>query len=73
MTGIVNERQSILDVAMQYLGSDEGCFFVAEALNIAITDVPTVGSSFEYEKADIIDLHVANYYSENNIIPVTEI
>lgn len=72
MTGTVQERQTVFDVALQYFGSAEACFVVAEKLGISITDTPTAGATFEYDLNEVVDRHVVNYYSKNGIIPTTE-
>lgn len=72
MRGTVNDRQTVFDLALQYFGSAEACFLVAEKLGISITDTPTIGTAFEYEATDIIDQRVVDYYNTNEIIPATE-
>lgn len=73
MIAIVQDRQTVFDLALQYLGSAEACFFVAEKLGISVTDMPAPGASFEYETSDIVDPHVVDYYRKNGIVPATEI
>lgn len=73
MVGRVGHRQSVLDIALQYLGSAEGCFVVAERMGVAITGTLQVGSIFEYAQEDIIDRHIATAYAKGNITPTTDI
>lgn len=85
MTATITYGQSILDVALQYLGSAEGCFIVAQKLDVSITgtamtaekDAPETvelaGRTFDYSVNDIIDPVVADYYRRNNIVPTTDI
>lgn len=72
MTATIQERQTVFDLALQYFGSAEACFLVAERLGIAVTDTPPVGVTFNYEITDIIDHRVVDYYSKNGIIPTTQ-
>jgi len=73
MTATVQHRQTALDVALQYFGSAEAVFTVAERLGVSITDPLPVGATFEYAAAEIIDKSVADKYQDNGIIPTTEI
>lgn len=72
MKAIVGNRQSSIDIAIQYLGSAEGCFFIAQKLGVSITDRLVPGTILEYDAGDIIDKSVADHYSNNNIIPTTD-
>ena len=72
MTATVQERQTILDIALQYFGSIEACFLVAEKLGISITDQPPTGATFNYQNTDVIDKNVVDYYIKNNIVPTTQ-
>lgn len=72
MIGTVNERQTVFDLALQYFGSAEACFLVADRLGITITDTPPPGAVFEYSATEIMDKQVVDYYSKNAIVPTTE-
>lgn len=72
MTATVHERQSVFDIAVQYLGSPEGCFTVAEKLGVSVTGTLTPGIQFDYDVTDVVDKKTAEYYSNNNIIPTTD-
>lgn len=73
MTGIVQDRQSVLDLALQYFGTPEAAFTVADRLGIAVTDTPTPGAAFDYLSGEVIDQHVVDYYLRKGIVPTTEI
>lgn len=73
MTITVQQRQSVLDIALQYFGSIEAAFLVAERLGVSITDRLTAGMTLEYDASEIIDNNVVAYYAKNNIVPTTEI
>ena len=69
MTATVHPRQCVLDVALQYFGSIEAAYIVADRLDASIDQTLTAGATFEYSPDEIIDPSVVNYYKNNNIIP----
>lgn len=69
----VRDRQTLLDIAVQYLGSAEGVIILAERNGIDITDRLHDGQLLEYEQLDIIDAAVAREYQLKAIMPATEI
>lgn len=69
----VKDRQTLLDIAVQYLGSAEGVIMLAERNGIQITARLRDGQQLEYEQADIIDAAVVRMYSLKGIVPATEI
>ncbi|MGL5913995.1 MAG: hypothetical protein ACRCZB_07500 [Bacteroidales bacterium] len=71
MIAIVQDRQTVLDLALQHFGSAEMCVEVAERLGVGITDEPVAGSSFEYELAEVEDKKIVAAYATNNIVPAT--
>lgn len=71
MTATVQDRQSLFDVALQYFGTAEAAFLVADRLGIAVTDTPPRGGVFEYQPDEVLDQHVVDYYARNGIIPTT--
>lgn len=89
MVATIAHGQSILDVALQYLGSAEGCFIIADKLGVSITGTETTydkklkkdintkadlaGRTFEYFDEEVIDPQVVEYYRQNNIVPTTDI
>lgn len=73
MTATVKDRQSLCDVALQYFGTVEAAFIVADRLGIAVTDTPTRGATFEYQASEVMDQHVVNYYERKGIVPTTAI
>lgn len=73
MTATVQDRQSVFDVALQYFGSIEAAFLVADRLGIAVTDAPPRGASFAYGPEEVLDPHVAGYYARHGIVPTTAI
>ncbi len=69
----VKDRQSLLDVAIQVLGSAEGVLALAERNGISITDRLTDGQVLEYDTADIVDSRTTKLLEARGICPVTEI
>lgn len=69
----VKDRQSLLDVAIQVLGSAEGVFALAERNGISITDRLTDGQVLEYDLGDIEDTRTAELVAARGICPATEI
>ena len=73
MNVTVKDRQSLLDVAIQVLGSAEGVFALAERNGLSITDRLTDGQVLEYDMADIVDTRTAELVAARGISPATEI
>ena len=69
----VKDRQSLFDIAIQYLGSIEGVWTLAERNNISITDELEDGTILKYDSADIIDTKVADHYERERLSPATDI
>ncbi len=69
----VKDRQSLLDVAIQVLGSAEGVFALASRNGISITDRLTDGQVLEYDLGDIIDNRTADLIAARRICPATEV
>lgn len=67
------DRQSLLDVAIQVLGSPTGVFVLAERNGLSITDRLTDGQQLAYDLADIEDTRTANLVAARGICPATEI
>ena len=73
MIATVKDRQSLLDVAIQVLGSPTGVFVLAERNGISITDRLTDGQQLTYDLADIEDTRTADMIAARGICPATEI
>lgn len=73
MNVTVKDRQSLLDVAIQVLGSAEGVFSLAERNGLSITDRLTDGQVLEYDMGDIVDSRTAELVAARGICPATEI
>nr|DAM28369.1 MAG TPA: hypothetical protein [Caudoviricetes sp.] len=69
----VKDRQSLLDVAIQVLGSAVGVFALAERNGISITDRLKDGMVLEYDLGDIVDSRTAELVAARDICPATEI
>lgn len=69
----VKDRQSLFDIAIQYLGSVEGVWLLAEKNNISITDALEDGTILKYDSTDIIDTKVAEHYAQEHLSPATDI
>ena len=73
MVVIAKDRQSLLDVAIQVLGSPTGVFVLAERNGISITDRLTDGQQLTYDLADIEDTRTADMIAARGICPATDI
>lgn len=69
----VKDRQSLFDIAIQYLGSVEGVWLLAERNNISITDELEDGTILKYDSTDIIDTKVVERYAQERVSPATDI
>ena len=69
----VKDRQSLLDIAVQYLGGIEGVFSLAERNDISITDRLNDGQQLYCDIADTISDKVALYFSNSEVSPATDI
>lgn len=69
----VKDRQSLLDVAIQVLGSPTGVFALAARNGISITDRLTDGQQLAYDLDDIVDTRTAELVAARGICPATEI
>lgn len=67
------DRQSLLDVAIQVLGSPTGVFALAQRNGLSITDRLTDGQQLTYDLADIEDTRTAELVAARGICPATEI
>jgi len=63
----VSEDQSLDDVALQWLGSAEAAFALAEKNGLSVTDELSPGQ--ELFLPDVIDADIAAYYSGKAIVP----
>lgn len=69
----VKDRQSLADIAVQYLGGVEGIFALAERNGISITARLTDGQTLDWELADTVDAQVQRIYAAQGIEPATDI
>lgn len=69
----VKDRQSLADIAVQYLGGVEGIFALAERNGISITARLTDGQTLDWELADTVDAQVQKIYTAQGIEPATDI
>ena len=65
----VLQGQSIFDIAIQELGSDEGAFDLAVLNGISVTDELTPGQ--ELALPAIVNKAIASYYANKGIKPAT--
>ena len=70
---IVKDRQSLLDIAVQYLGSASAVFALAERNGISITDRLSDGQVLEWELSDTADAKVQKLYNLRGICPATDV
>jgi len=69
MTVTILEGQSLLDIALQELGSLEGAYALAVLNGLSLTDSLAAGMLLQLP--DVVDKRIVNYYSERNIRPAT--
>ena len=69
----VKERQTMFDVALEYLGGAEGAFALAERNGRSITDPLPEGTLLSYDAADVVNAKVVQHYTTNGICPATAI
>lgn len=69
----VKDRQSLADIAVQYLGGVEGIFALAERNGISITARLADGQTLDWELADTVDAQVQRIYAAQGIEPATDI
>lgn len=68
---IVNERQSLFDVALSACGTIDSIFQIAELNNLSITSPLTVGLNLM--TPSIMGKKTYNYYAERKINPATDV
>ncbi len=73
MITIVKDRQSLLDMAIQCLGSVEAVFVLAASNGLGITDYLSDGQELSWEVADVVNTTVQGVYSTSAIYPTTDI
>ena len=69
----VKDRQSLADIAVEYLGGVEGIFALAERNGISITARLEDGQTLDWELADTVDATVQKTYAAQGIEPATDI
>jgi hypothetical protein len=74
MTVKVLNNQSLLDIAIQELGSADAAFDIALINNINITDDLQTGQILQIPQTanDYVRRQIVNYYKINEIKPATE-
>ncbi|MGN0235834.1 MAG: hypothetical protein ACI4BD_05950 [Paludibacteraceae bacterium] len=73
MKVIVQDRQCLVDIALQTCGSLEAVFALAERNNLSITDDLSIGQVLEYDISDVQNRQVVNRYNSEVVIPSTSI
>lgn len=68
---LVNDKQSILDVAIQHLGSAAAAFSLAFTNGISITDDLVCAS--ELNLSAVVSPAIVTYYADKKIVPATAI
>jgi len=69
----VKDRQTVLDVAVQYLGSAEAAIILAARNGIELTQRLYDGQLLTYELADVLNERVRQTFALQGIVPATEI
>lgn len=68
----VQDRQTLLDVAIQYLGDAAGAIDLAQLNNISITENLQAGQILKIETDLVIDNRVVSYLREKDVVPITD-
>jgi hypothetical protein len=66
---VIQDRQTLFDIAVQYCGDREAAFQIANINDISLTETLPVGLSLEIP--EVINQKVVNYYTNNSISPAT--
>lgn len=70
---IVNDRQTLLDIAVIALGSAAGVFALAQRNGLPVTATLSDGQALTYELEDVVSPAVRSAYALQHISPATEI
>ncbi len=70
---IVNDRQTLLDIAVIALGSAAGVFALAQRNGLSVTATLADGQAVAYELEDVVSLAVRSAYALRHISPATDI
>lgn len=69
----MRDRQSLWDIAVQYLGGVEGVFLLAARNGIEVTSRLKDGQRLEWENDDVISPSIQSACTVKGIIPATDI
>ena len=69
----VNDRQTLLDIAVIALGSAAGVFALAQRNGLPITATLSNGQTLNYELEDVVSHAVRSAYALRRISPATDI
>ncbi len=69
----VNDRQSLLDIAVIALGSVSGVFALARRNGLSVTATLADGQAITYELEDVVSPAVRSAYALQRISPATDI
>lgn len=70
---IVNDRQTLLDIAVIALGSAAGVFALAQRNGLPVTATLADGQTIEYELEDVVCDAVRSTYALRRLSPATDI
>ncbi|MDC9722358.1 MAG: hypothetical protein PSN34_06245 [Urechidicola sp.] len=72
MIVIAQNNKSLFDIAIQYFGTAQAVFEVANQNLLSVTDQLTPGQEIELpEASEFQQKEIANYYAKNGIVPAT--
>lgn len=69
----VNDRQTLLDIAVIALGSAAGVFALAQRNGLPVTATLADGQTLNYELEDVVSPAVRSAYALRHICPATDI
>ena len=69
----VNDRQTLLDIAVIVLGSAAGVFALAQRNGLPVTATLADGQTLNYELEDVVSPAVRSAYALRHICPATDI
>jgi len=69
----VQEKQSLLDVAVQQFGNVDAVFSILAQNDVDLSEQLSVNTNIDLTEIIPIRKEIVKYYSDNNIIPATDL
>ena len=65
----LQSKQTIWDIAIQYCGSEEAAFQIADLNDVSVTEELPVGTMLDVPEA--VNKQIVEYFKANKIVPAT--